>query len=289
MSPDTSQVWFITGASTGLGRAVTTHALLAGHRVVATLRTPSALSALQAQHDAAHLLVLPLDVTDARAVKAAFARAVAVFGRVDVVYNNAGWTYFGEVEGEGEGGEEAARTLFEVNFWGAVCVAREAVKTFREVNPRGAGGRLLQVSSLFAHEAIPVAGFYCASKAALEAITESLSKELDPEWNVKITTLVPGLFPTAIVTPTTLTLPPHPAYTSPSNASFQTRQWLAEAYAPSNSVEKYAACVLRVARAESPPGRLVLGMDAVERVRGALGRLGGEVEGYEGWSEGMSL
>ena len=149
----------VTGASSGLGRAVVEHILAKGDRVVATLRKPSALSDLVGKHSEDQLLVLKLDVVSPPDITSAFAAALAKFGRIDVVYNNAGLSSIGEVEGTPD---SDARRLFEVNFWGAANVTREAVRVFRDENkPRG--GRLLQASSMVGIHAMAGVGYYSAT------------------------------------------------------------------------------------------------------------------------------
>ena len=135
------------------------HILAKGDRVVATLRKPSALADLVPKHPAAQLLVLKLDVVLPADITAAFAAALATFGRVDVVYNNAGLSAVAEVEGTPDGD---ARKMFEVNFFGAANVAREAVRVFRDENkPRG--GRLLQASSIAGVQGMAGVGYYSAT------------------------------------------------------------------------------------------------------------------------------
>jgi len=150
MSPP--RVWIITGASSGLGKALTEAVLRKGDIVVATLRKPSVLAPLTKQYSPFQLLLLSLDVTRPSDITAAFTRTQEVFGRLDVVFNNAGYGMIGEVEGTPDAD---ARALLEVNFWGLVGVSREAVKFFREVNPPGQGGVLLQNSSMAAFLGLP--------------------------------------------------------------------------------------------------------------------------------------
>ncbi len=132
-----------------------------GDNVIATARRPSLLDDLVAQYPTERLLVLSLDVTQQQQVIDAFSRAKASFGRIDVVVNNAGVTNLGELESVAE---EKAKILMDTNFWGAVYVTREAVKVFRESNPPGAGGRLLQISSIAGLVGTPGRAFYTASK-----------------------------------------------------------------------------------------------------------------------------
>ena len=150
----------VTGASSGFGRAVTEHVLRKGDIAVATLRKPEILSDLQGIYPASRLLVLKLDVTKVDEIAAAFAQTKEKFGRVDVVFNNAGYSVLAEVEGTPD---DVARAMFEVNFWGATNVSREAVRFFREVN-KPAGGRLIISSSIAGVVPAPLMGYYTAAK-----------------------------------------------------------------------------------------------------------------------------
>ena len=174
----TSKVWFsehhpisspsayltifciVTGASTGFGRLLTELVLKNGDRAVATLRKPEVLADLASKHGKDKLLVLKLDVTHPEEIKAAFDEATKHFGRIDVVFNNAGYSVLGEIEGLPE---EIGRAVFETNVWGATNVSREAVRVFRDVN-KPAGGLLLQNSSQAGIQAYPGFGHYSATK-----------------------------------------------------------------------------------------------------------------------------
>ncbi|PSR71674.1 hypothetical protein PHLCEN_2v12448 [Hermanssonia centrifuga] len=131
-----------------------------GGIVIATLRKPEVLSDLKAQYPGDRLLVLKLDVTRPHEIVDTFAKAKEAFGRIDVVFNNAGYSVLAEVEGTPE---EQARAMFDVNFWGATNVSREAVKFFREVN-KPTGGRLINVSSIVGLKVAPALGYYTATK-----------------------------------------------------------------------------------------------------------------------------
>ena len=135
-------------------------ALSKGERVVATLRRPEVLQSLASQHPSLQLLVLRLDVSQPAQITETFAKAKAAFGRVDVVFNNAGYGVAGEAEAVPP---EAARAMFDVNFWGAVAVSQEAVRFFREENvPQG--GRLIQNSAGMGLVTLPTFAFYSSSK-----------------------------------------------------------------------------------------------------------------------------
>jgi NAD(P)-dependent dehydrogenase (short-subunit alcohol dehydrogenase family) len=137
-------IFVVTGASSGLGKAVVEHALSKGDKVSATCRKPSDLAELASKYPPSQLIVLQLDVTSTSDIGIIFAKAIDAFGRVDIVYNNAGYAAIGEAEGTSE---EVGRRLYDVNFWGAINVSKEAVKVFREVN-KPIGGVLLQASSV---------------------------------------------------------------------------------------------------------------------------------------------
>ena len=152
----------VTGASSGFGRALTELVLAKGDIAVATLRNPAVLDDLKAQYPPDKLLVLRLDVTIPQEISDAFAKAGEIFGRIDIVFNNAGYGVLAEVEATPE---DAARAMFDVNFWGLSNVSREAVRFFRSANPAGAGGRLFNVSSIAAFKPGPTIAYYSASKA----------------------------------------------------------------------------------------------------------------------------
>ena len=153
----------VTGASSGFGCILTEIALSNGDNVVATARTPSnapSLSTLSAAYPDSRLLVLKLDVTQPAQIPEAFTAALAHFGRVDVVFNNAGWVPLGETEAHPE---EDARKMFDTNFWGCANVSREAVRFFRDEN-KPSGGVLLVNSSMSGLRSVPVMAYYSASK-----------------------------------------------------------------------------------------------------------------------------
>ena len=135
-------------------------ALTNGERVVATLRKPEVLNDFAAQYTSEQLLVLRLDVSKPDEIKAAFAKAKEAFGRIDVVFNNAGYAVAGELEGVPD---KSARMMFEVNFWGAAHVSQEAVRFFREEN-KPQGGRLIQNSAGVGLVTMPTFGYYTATK-----------------------------------------------------------------------------------------------------------------------------
>ncbi|TFY64000.1 hypothetical protein EVG20_g6099 [Dentipellis fragilis] len=255
-----SRVWFITGTSSGMGNAILRAVLSANERVVATLRTPSALADLQSEYPPEQLLVLPLDVTETEQVTAAFKKTEEHFHRLDVVVNNAGYILSGEIEATPY---EEGRKIVDALFWGAVYVTKEAAWFFREVNPAGHGGRVLNISSIGGYTGIPTFGYYNAGKFALEGFTDSFTREMPPEWNIKGIIVQLGGFETGW-RGARVQLPPHPAYPENSPAAALREQWLGTQ--KTGDVHKAAAAILRIAGEKAPPLRVQLGSDALEAV-----------------------
>jgi NAD(P)-dependent dehydrogenase (short-subunit alcohol dehydrogenase family) len=182
-----NRIWFITGASRGLGRSFAQAALAAGDRVAATVRDPAALDELASEHGDA-LLPVTLDVTDRDGVFAAVREAHAHFGRLDVVVNNAGYGMSGAVE---ELDEAQARRQIEVNLFGALWVTQAALPFLREQG----SGWIVQVSSIGGLAAFPLTGIYHASKWALEGLSESLRQEVEP-FGIRVLMVEPSGFRT---------------------------------------------------------------------------------------------
>lgn len=153
----------VTGASSGFGYEVTRYALSRRDKVVVTTRNPSSplLVSLSQTYPSPQLTLLEKNITDVKDIQRAFSRIQEIHGKLDVVFSNAGYTLLAEVEGTPE---EEARKLFEANFWASVRVMQEAVKFFREVNPKGVGGKIIQNSSASGMYCFPAQGIYSASK-----------------------------------------------------------------------------------------------------------------------------
>ncbi len=180
-------VWFITGASRGLGREWALAALGRGDQVVATARNPEAVADLVGSYGPA-VLPLRLDVTDRDACFTAVRTAHEHFGRLDVVVNNAGYGQYGFVE---ELSESEARAQMDTNFFGALWVTQAALPYLREQR----GGHLIQVSSIGGVTAFPNLSLYHASKWALEGMSQALADEVAP-FGIRVTLVEPGGFDT---------------------------------------------------------------------------------------------
>ncbi|MFF4015070.1 oxidoreductase [Streptomyces sp. NPDC001843] len=180
------QVWFITGCSTGFGRALAREVLAAGQKAVVTARDIAQVKDLVEGNDQA--LALPLDVTDGTQVSKAVEAAEEHFGGIDVLVNNAGIGYFAAVE---ENTDEEIRRIFDINVFGLSDVIRNVLPGMRARR----SGTIVNFSSIGGLRAFPAVGYYAATKFAVEGLTDALRQEVAP---LGITTLLvePGPFRT---------------------------------------------------------------------------------------------
>lgn len=261
------------------------YALSQGDIVVATLRKPEVLSDLAARYPADKLLVLKVDVCKEEDIDAAFSRTREAYGRLDIVFNNAGYGIFAEIEGTPI---DKAHEMFETNFWGATNVSRAAVKFFREVNEPGKGGVLLQMSSTNVTDPFPGLGYYAATKHALEGFSDCFGKELPPSWNIKICTIEPGAFQTNVMNSMEL-IPQHPAYADESFTTSVSRR-IVDGVVSDNMVfkvgdaEKFVRTVYQVVRGGKIPQHLPMGLDAIEMLTAKIESLKATLAETVSWS-----
>lgn len=175
-------VWFITGATSGFGRAVTETVLEKGGSVVATGRDLDSLKGMAARNERA--LLLHLDVTDAGGAQETVDAAVEKFGRLDVVFNNAGYGHVGSIE---ELSDEELRQQIDVNLFGVINVTRAALPQMR----RQRSGHIVQMSSLNGIEPLSGGAYYTASKFAIEGFSAALAGEV-AHLGIRVTVVEPG-------------------------------------------------------------------------------------------------
>jgi short-subunit dehydrogenase len=182
-------VWFVTGASTGLGKALVLELIAKKCKVVATSRNPLDIERyLPNIQENGNLLVLPLDVTDSQQMTRVVKAAKQKFGRIDVLINNAGFAYFSSIE---HADDQQIKNMFAVNFWGAKHMIDHILPIMREQK----GGNILNISSLGGLRAFAGFGYYHATKFALEGYSESLSQEVEP-LGIGVSLVEPGDFNT---------------------------------------------------------------------------------------------
>lgn len=241
------KVWFITGSSRGFGRIWTEAALKRGDKVAATARNLASISDLKDSYGE-QVLTLAVDVTNVDQVKTAIDQAYEYFGRLDVVFNNAGYSLVGTIE---ESKPEEIRELYETNIMGAVNVLQAAIPYLR----RQGHGHILGTSSSVGIYSNPLIGYYCSSKFAFEAIYDSLAREV-AAFGIKVTIIEPGAFQTEFGSADSLRFTSRPieAYNDFKEKARETLLHLER-----GNPQATAEAVLAAVDAENPPLRLLLG------------------------------
>ena len=262
---------FITGVSSGFGRALAQEALNAGHRVVGTVRNESALKAFE-QLDPARAIGRLLDVTDFAAIDRVVADIEANVGAIDVLVNNAGYGHEGIFE---ESSLDEMRRQFEVNVFGPVAVTK-AVLPFMRQRRRG---HILNVTSMGGFITLPGIAYYCGSKFALEGISEVLGKEV-AGFGIHVTAVAPGSFRTdwagRSMVRSERSIGDYDALFDPIRSARE-----AKSGKQLGDPVKAARAMLTAIASEQPPAHLLLGSDALGLVRGKLEGLGEEIDRWE--------
>ena len=263
--------WLITGCSTGLGRAFAEAVLARGDHAVVTARDVTKVRDLAEKHpDTA--LALPLDVTDDAQVAAAVAAAGERFGGVDVLVNNAGYGYRAAVE---EGADEDVRQLFDTHVFGTVRTIKAVLPGMRARR----SGTIVNLSSIGARICPEGSGYYAAVKAAIEALTLSLRKEVAP---LGITAMVvePGGFRTDFAG-RSLAQSAQPIADYADTAGRRRKEHDTVHGTQPGDPAKAAAALITAVESEEPPYMLLLGDDASDGFRAALDDLRTEVDVWE--------
>ncbi|TWB14156.1 NADP-dependent 3-hydroxy acid dehydrogenase YdfG [Nitrospirillum amazonense] len=261
------RVWFITGASRGFGALITEQALAVGDAVVATARDPSTVTARLGAHP--RLLAAKLDVTDEAQARAAVEQAVKTFGRIDILVNNAGYGLLGGVE-EASGTE--VERLFATNVFGLLAVTRAVLPHMR----RQRSGHIINLSSIGGYQSFIGWGPYCATKFAVEGLTEALALEVAP-LGIHATVVEPGFFRTDFLDDQSLS---------------RTKAQIEDYHATVGGMRDFAAganhtqpgdparlaqAFIALANAPQPPVRLPLGSDTVAAIEKKNAFVAGEL------------
>jgi NAD(P)-dependent dehydrogenase (short-subunit alcohol dehydrogenase family) len=269
-------VWFITGCSTGFGRELAAATLSLGYPTVITARDPAAIDDLAKQYPQ-HALSLKLDVTQPEQVQSAVRDALAKFGRIDVLVNNAGIGYFGSFE---ESDLQEVRKMMDINVWGLVDMTRAVLPQLRKQK----SGTIVNVSSVGGIIAFPGVSFYHATKFAVEGMSESLSQELAP-LGVKVLIVEPGPFRTDW------------AGRSANEAPRTIADYATTAQARTDTMRNYsgkqpgdpvraAHAIIKAVESENPPLRLLLGKAALANARIKVDALRRDFDGWEAITTG---
>jgi len=265
------RTWLITGCSTGLGRAFAETALRRGHNVVVTARDATTVQGLADAYPETALAVA-LDVTSDEQVSAAVAAAEARFGGVDVLVNNAGYGYRAAVE-EGEDGP--VRRLFDTQFFGTVRTIKAVLPGMRSRR----SGTIVNVSSIGARISPEGSGYYSAVKAAIEALTLSLRKEVAP-LGITAMTVEPGGFRTDFAG-RSLTQAETPIADYADTAGKRRKEHGTGHGTQPGDPARAATALIDVVESGKAPYLLVLGTDASTGIRTALDALRADLDAWE--------
>jgi NAD(P)-dependent dehydrogenase (short-subunit alcohol dehydrogenase family) len=257
MTTPNPKTWFITGASSGFGTAFAEHALERGDNVVATARSIARLEALVARAPD-RVLAVKLDVTKAAEIQPAVDAAVRRFGRIDYLFNNAGYGVAGAIE---ETSDAELRALLDTNFFGAAAVTRAVLPVMRAQR----SGAIVNISSMGGQMSFEGVGAYSASKFALEGMSEALALEVKG-FGIKVLIVEPGAFRTGFGGSDALRhMPMLPAY---KDALANIRGVLHDMHGTQpGDPAKAARAVVKALEADVTPLRLQLGADSIGAVR----------------------
>ena len=250
------RTWLVTGASKGLGAAIARNALAHGDRVALASRLISSRDQIFAEFPDSALPVT-LDVVETQSISAAVRKVEEWAGPVDVLVNNAGQGIHGAMEETSDGN---LRALFDVNFFGVAATIREVLPSMRE---RG-NGLIINIGSVAGFVANPGTGAYCATKFALEGLTEALRKEV-AGMGIKVSMVAPGGMRTSFNGSSIWQADARmDAYQASAGA--RTDDLKRNATHRGSDIRAAAAAIWDLANETDPPSHLILGADAIERI-----------------------
>ncbi|KVA13252.1 oxidoreductase [Burkholderia ubonensis] len=268
------RVWFITGASRGIGALIAEAALADGNAVVAAGRNVRAI--VERLGDSVALLPVELDVTDEAQAKAAVRAAVEKFGRVDVLVNNAGFGLLGAVE---ESADKDVRRMYDTNVFGLLNVTRAVLPTMRA----NRSGHVINISSIGGYRAAAGFGVYSSTKFAVEGITEALHAELQP-LGVHATVVEPGYFRTDFLDASSLVVASDVIDDYDETSGAIRRKAVQMNHNQPGDPAKLAAAMIRLVDAPNPPLRLPLGTDTLAAIAAKNAYVAQETETWKALS-----
>jgi len=266
-----SKVWYITGASKGIGRSLVEQLLLQGNKVAATSRQSSALSEITSEN----FLPLEVDLTDEKSIAKSLEKTKKAFGKIDVIVNNAGYGIGGAIE---ELSEQEINENFNVNFFAVVKVIQQALPYLR--NQRS--GYIINISSIAGFAPGLGWSIYCAAKFAVTGLSEALANDLKP-LGINVTAVLPGWFRTN--------------FAKPDSIAFSKRQiddysFLRTAHQKMNEIDgkqlgnpdKVADTFIELVNNQNPPALLFLGSDAYNRANDKITQLSQQIQQFKNLS-----
>lgn len=250
------KTWFITGASRGFGLRIARLALAQGDQVVATARRESAVLEALGAHP--NLLALSLDVANETQGHSAAAAAIARFGAIDVLLNNAGFGLLGAVE---EATAEEIERVYRTNVFGLLSITRAVLPYMRARR----SGRILNISSIGGYRAGPGFGVYASTKFAVEGLSEALHAELEP-LGIHVTVVEPGYFRTDFLDSSSLAVSPLRIDDYSATAGRVRENAARLNHEQPGDPDKLAEVLVAFADMPGPPVRLPLGSDTVAAI-----------------------
>lgn len=269
---ENKKVWFITGASKGLGLALAKQLLVAGHQVAATSRNTADLISAVNMENEDHFLPLQVELGNDRSVSDAIRQTYEKFGRIDVVVNNAGYGIGGTIE---ELSDKETRDSFDINVFGTINVIRHALPVMRKQS----AGHILNISSIAGIAPSTGWAVYGATKHAVIGLTEVLAEDVR-SLGIKVTLIAPGAFRTNFNNPDSLVLAENTidAY---SHIRSLHKRFAATSGSQAGDPEKAAKVMMEITDMEEPPLYLLLGSDAYARAFAKLDLLSSAYQQWE--------
>ena len=262
--------WLITGCSSGIGRGIAKAVLKHGDNAVVTARNISTVTDIVENYPDTAIAV-PLDITNKESIAGAVKAAADNFGGVDVLVNNAGYGYRSSIE---EGEEESVNLLFDTNFFGPIALIKQVLPYMRTQK----NGAILNVSSIAAARSGVGSGYYAASKAALELMTDGLMKEVAP-LGIKVMTVEPGAFRTKFYD--TSLKGTQKQIEDYADTAWKTRKEnIVDNQDQPGDPDKAGEVIYETIQKENIPKRLLLGSDAVRIVSAEMKERLQEIEDW---------
>jgi len=269
---NTSKVWYVTGASQGLGLTLVKKLLENGYRVAATSRNVQKLKEAVGVIDSDRFLPLVVDLNNLDCIDESVQQTLTAFGRIDVVVNNAGYGMTGTVE---ELEEKEIRTIFDVNVFAAINVVKKILPLLRKQR----AGYIINIGSVAGFVGAPGWAIYSATKAALAAFTEVLALDLK-EFGIHTTVVEPSGFRTGFLTTDSL------AYRESKIDGYQAVKDTAKRYLEGNGIQpgdpdRASEILIELAESDQPPLHLYLGRDAYNRAAKKLSAMTTSLEEWK--------
>jgi short-subunit dehydrogenase len=269
---NTSKVWYVTGASQGLGLTLVKKLLAGGHRVAATSRDAHTLNQAVGLIDKRRFLPLAVDLNNTDCIDESVQQTLAAFGRIDVVVNNAGYGMAGTVE---EIAEHDIKNIFNVNVLAAIDVVKSVLPAMRSQR----SGYIINIGSVAGFVGAPGWSVYSATKAAVAAFSEVMALDLK-EFNIKVTVVEPSGFRTGFLTKDSLALTTSKIAGYEAVKNTQERYLAASGKQPGDP-DKASEILIRLAESQNPPVHLYLGQDAYNRASEKLKEMTQELEQWK--------